>query len=94
MKKNSSGLFHPTMVLKGTGLIIERVMVKTTTRYHDIKVVSLINLGEIMSKCQCDKLEWKEEGDHWPSEVWKCVNCDALWSVELIRDFKNKEKIE
>ena len=46
-----------------------------------------------MSECKCNELEWKEEGDVWPSEIWKCVDCNALWSVELIRDFKNKEKI-
>ena len=42
-----------------------------------------------MSDCKCNELEWKEEGDVWPSEIWKCVDCNALWSVELIRDFKN-----
>ena len=46
-----------------------------------------------MSECECNQLKWQEEGEVWPYEVWRCVDCKTLWSVELVRDFKNKEKM-
>lgn len=41
--------------------------------------------------CNENTLVWKEEGEVWPWEVWRCVDCNKEYNVELIRDFKNKE---
>tara|TARA_R110002020_G_scaffold436103_1_gene646300 strand:- start:225 stop:452 length:228 start_codon:yes stop_codon:yes gene_type:complete len=44
-------------------------------------------------KC-CDddnNLEWVEEGECFPYEVWKCLKCKKMYNVEMVRDFKNKE---
>ena len=45
-------------------------------------------------KCCNDvkNLEWIREGECWPYEVWECFKCKIQYNVELIRNFKNKEK--
>ena len=55
----------------------------------------------LMSKC-CDSskethfeegnLEYFDEGEVWPYEIWVCKKCDKEYNVELIRDFDNKEE--
>ena len=37
-------------------------------------------------------LEYFDEGEVWPYEIWVCKKCDKEYNVELIRDFKNKEE--
>ena len=47
-----------------------------------------------MSKC-CDddkNLEWIREDEIWPYEIWECFECKKQYTVELIRDYKNKEE--
>ena len=50
--------------------------------------------GGNVSKCCNDvkNLEWIREGECWPYEVWECFECKTQYNVELIRNFKNKEK--
>ena len=40
----------------------------------------------------CNDLEYFDEGEVWPYEIWHCKKCDKEYNVELIRDFKNKEE--
>ena len=37
-------------------------------------------------------LEYLDEGEVWPYEIWICVKCSKQYNVELIRDFENKEE--
>ena len=34
-------------------------------------------------ECECTELKWYEEGDVWPYEVWKCVDCNTLFNVTV-----------
>jgi len=45
-----------------------------------------------MPCCNENYLVWKEEGEVWPYEIWRCTKCNKEYNVELIRDFKNKEE--
>ena len=37
-------------------------------------------------------LEYLDEGEVWPYEIWGCTKCDKEYNIELIRDFENKEE--
>tara|TARA_R100000951_G_scaffold73505_1_gene61883 strand:+ start:649 stop:792 length:144 start_codon:yes stop_codon:yes gene_type:complete len=47
-----------------------------------------------MECCNETSLVWKEEGEVWPYEIWRCVTCNKEYSVELVRDFENKEELK
>ena len=43
--------------------------------------------------CKEENLHYFEADDVWPYEIWQCNDCNKYYSVELIRDFKNKEEV-
>jgi|TARA_R110002050_G_scaffold61632_1_gene136126 hypothetical protein len=47
-----------------------------------------------MKCCNENYLVWKEEGEVFPYEIWRCIKCNKEYNVELVRDFKNKELID
>ena len=41
-----------------------------------------------------DNLEYARSASCWPYEIWYCRECNKEYSVELTRDFDNKEDRE
>ena len=44
------------------------------------------------NNCDNKNLEWFDEGEVFPYEIWKCKECNKMFNIELVRDFKNKEE--
>ena len=57
-----------------------------------VRLSIILKKGGYMPCCNENYLVWKEEGEVWPYEIWRCTKCNKEYNVELIRDFKNKEE--